>query len=149
MTKRDTVRAVLKEKGRKVYAVEPGATVYQALRLMATCDIGSVMVMSAGELRGVFSERDYARRVVLEGKASRETRVDEIMTVAPITVELDRSIEDCLHLMTKFRIRHLPVVDRERVVGMLSIGDLVNWMIERQGEEIQQLNHYIMGAYPS
>ena len=149
MTNRETVRNVLEQKGGDVYWVSPGASVYEALQLMSSFDVGAVMVVSDGGLCGVFSERDYARKVVLAGKSSRETSVGEIMSSPPITVELDRSIEDCLHVMTKYRVRHLPVVDGGRLAGVLSIGDLVNWTIERQGEEIQHLNHYITGAYPS
>jgi CBS domain-containing protein len=148
MLRSDTARAILDQKGSWVCCVTAGASVYEALELMAAHDIGAVMVMSEGKLCGVFSERDYARKVILLGKASRDTTVGEIMSSPAITVDSTHSIDDCMHIMTKCRIRHLPVVDAGTIEGMLSIGDLVNWTIERQSEEIQQLNHYIAGSYP-
>jgi CBS domain-containing protein len=107
------------------------------------------MVMSEGELCGVFSERDYARKVILLGKASKETTVGEIMSSPAITVDPGRDVDECMQLMTRYRIRHLPVIDGEMIAGMISIGDLVNWTIQRQGEEILHLNHYIAGVYPA
>ena len=145
----DTVGAVLDQKGGWIYWVTPDASVYEALEIMANHDIGAVMVLSEGRLCGVLSERDYARKVILLGKASRDTTAGEIMTSPAITVDLGRGIEDCMHVMTKYRVRHLPVVDGGEVRGMLSIGDLVNWTIQRQGEEIQHLQQYIVGSYPS
>jgi CBS domain-containing protein len=100
-------------------------------------------------LRGVFSERDYARKVILQGKASRDTPVGDIMSSPPIVAHPDQTVDDCMHLMIKFRIRYLPVVDQGAVTGVLSIGDLVNWTIHRQEEEITHLNHYIAGSYPA
>ena len=149
MTNDDRVAAVLAQKGGKLHSVPLGATVFEALQLMADRDIGAVTVMSAGKLCGVFSERDYARKVILAGKASKGTRVEEIMNSAPIVVEPNVRISDCFQAMTKYRVRHLPVVENGRVVGIVSIGDLVNWMIESQDTEIEHLNHYIAGAYPS
>jgi CBS domain-containing protein len=145
----DTVRAVLNHKGIGVCAVTPETPVYDALDLMAEKDIGALMVISGAELCGVFSERDYARKVILHGKASKDTTVSEIMSSPPITASLDQSVDDCMRLMTDFRIRHLPVIDREAVIGVVSIGDLVNWIIRRQEEEILHLHHYIAGSYPA
>jgi len=145
----DTVRAVLDHKGIGVCAVMPETPVYQALEIMADKDIGAVLVMEDADLCGIFSERDYARKVILQGKASRETTVGEIMTSPPVVTTLDQSVDDCLRLMTDHRIRHLPVVSQEAVIGVLSIGDLVNWIIRRQEEEIHHLHHYITGSYPA
>jgi len=145
----DTVRAVLDHKGIGVCAVMPETPVYAALEIMADKDIGAVLVMEDADLCGIFSERDYARKVILQGKASRETTVGEIMTSPPVVATLDQSVDDCLRLMTDNRIRHLPVVSQEAVIGVLSIGDLVNWIIRRQEEEIHHLHHYISGSYPA
>jgi CBS domain-containing protein len=145
----DTVRAVLDHKGIGVCAVMPETPVYEALEIMADKDIGAVLVMEDADLCGIFSERDYARKVILQGKASRETTVGEIMTSPPVVTTLDRSVDDCLRVMTDNRIRYLPVVSQEAVIGMLSIGDLVNWIIRRQEEEIHHLHHYITGSYPA
>jgi CBS domain-containing protein len=145
----DTVRAVLDHKGIGVCAVMPETPVYAALEIMADKDIGAVLVMEDTDLCGIFSERDYARKVILQGKASRETTVGEIMTSPPVVATLDQSVDDCLRLMTDHRIRHLPVVSQEAVIGVLSIGDLVNWIIRRQEEEIHHLHHYISGSYPA
>jgi CBS domain-containing protein len=145
----DTVRAVLDHKGIGVCAVTPETPVYEALEIMADRDIGAVLVMEDADLCGIFSERDYARKVILQGKASRETTVGEIMTSPAIVATLDLSVDDCMRLMTDYRIRHLPVTGEDAVIGMLSIGDLVNWIIRRQEEEIHHLHHYIAGSYPA
>jgi CBS domain-containing protein len=145
----DTVRAVLDHKGIGVCAVMPETPVYEALEIMADKDIGAVLVMEDADLCGIFSERDYARKVILQGKASRDTTVGEIMTSPPVVTTLERSVDDCLRVMTDNRIRYLPVVSQEAVIGMLSIGDLVNWIIRRQEEEIHHLHHYITGSYPA
>ena len=145
----DTVRAVLDHKGIGVCAVMPETPVYEALEIMAEKDIGALLVMEDADLCGIFSERDYARKVILQGKASRETTVGEIMTSPPGVTALEQSVDDCLRLMSDNRIRHLPVVSQEAVIGVLSIGDLVNWIIRRQEEEIHHLHHYITGSYPA
>jgi CBS domain-containing protein len=145
----DTVRAVLDHKGIGVCAVMPETPVYEALEIMADKDIGAVLVMEDADLCGIFSERDYARKVILQGKASRDTTVGEIMTSPPVVTSLERSVDDCLRVMTDNRIRYLPVVSQEAVIGMLSVGDLVNWIIRRQEEEIHHLHHYISGSYPA
>jgi len=143
----DTVRAVLDHKDGHIWHVTPETPVFEALQIMAREDIGALLVMSGPELLGVFSERDYSRKVILKGKASKETLVGEIMGSTPL-VEPGRSVEDCMRLMTEFRIRHLPVIADAVVVGVVSIGDLVNWIIHRQEEQIQHLHHYIAGSCP-
>jgi CBS domain-containing protein len=143
----DTIRAVLDRKGGRIWYVAPETSVYEALEIMDRQDIGALLVMSGHQLLGVFSERDYSRKVILKGKASKATRVGEIMSGTPI-VEPQRSVDECMRLMTEFRIRHLPVMEAESVVGVVSIGDLVNWTIHRQEEQIQHLHHYIAGSYP-
>lgn len=148
MSLHDSVRAVLEHKGIGVCAVPPGTPVLEALEIMAEKDIGAVLVLDNGELRGVFSERDYARKVVLHGKSSGTTPVSEVIGQPPVVAHLDQNVDQCLRLMTDFRIRHLPVIDHEAVIGVLSIGDLVNWIIRRQEEEIHHLHDYISGAYP-
>jgi CBS domain-containing protein len=143
----DTVRAVLDHKGGQIWYVSPETSVYEALEIMDRNDIGAVLVMSGHRLLGIFSERDYSRKVILKGKASKATLVGEIMSGTAV-VEPQRSVEECMRLMTEFRIRHLPVIEDEIVVGVVSIGDLVNWTIHRQEEQIQHLHHYIAGSYP-
>ncbi len=149
MELKDTARAVLDHKGGWICYVAPETTVYEALEIMAEEDIGALMVISRAHLCGIFSERDYSRKIVLLGKTSKDTTVGEVMTSPPLTVDLDNSVDECLKAMTQYRIRHLPVIDGEEIRGVLSIGDLVNWVIRRQGEEIQHLNHYIAGSYPA
>jgi CBS domain-containing protein len=149
MALNDTVRAVVEKKGGRLWSVVPETSVYEALEMMSAHDIGALLVMADAELHGVFSERDYARKVILLGKTSRETSVREIMSSPAITVGPDQTVDDCMHLMTTMRVRHLPVVEGRLVLGILSIGDLVNWTIEAQEEQIQHLNRFIAGAYPA
>ena len=148
MPTNDSVRLVLDQKGGSVFHVAPETPVYEALEVMAQHDIGALLVISGAQLVGVFSERDYARKVILHGKASRDTPVGEIMSSPPIISHPEHTVGDCLRMMTDSHIRHLPVVDQGAVIGVLSIGDLVNWTIHRQQEEISHLNHYIEGSYP-
>lgn len=144
----DKIRSVLDFKGRQVFSVEPGASVYEAIELMADKEIGALPVMKGGILQGMISERDYARKIILKGRLSRDTRVDEVMTSPVVCVSLDETVDECMRLMTGNRIRHLPVTDGDRVVGMISIGDLVNWIMTLQAETIDTLHSYIAGAYP-
>jgi CBS domain-containing protein len=137
-----TVRDMLRGKS-EVYSVEPGDTVYDALRLMADKNIGAVLVRSDQKLEGIFSERDYARKVILLGKTSRETLVSEIMTTRVISVEPEWTADQCMALMTEKRIRHLPVIERERLVGVISIGDVVRAVVEDQQFTISSLERYI------
>lgn len=145
----DCVALVLKHKGSEVYSVSPDTTVYEALEKLAQKDIGALVVMNGTDLVGIFSERDYARQVVLKGRFSRETRVDEIMSSPVTTVDTKTTVDGCMLLMTKERCRHLPVVEAGKLVGLVSIGDLVNWIITAQDHTIHQLEDYISGKYPA
>jgi CBS domain-containing protein len=138
-----TVRHLLDGKGRALYSIEPEDPVLEAIRMMADRHVGALLVMRGTELAGILSERDYARKVVLLGRSSADTPVWQIMTSPVITVAPDNSIQDCMRLMTERRIRHLPVVEVGRVVGMISIGDLVKAVIEEQQQTIEQLQTYI------
>jgi CBS domain-containing protein len=144
----DKVGEVLGSKRRDIWSVTPDASVYEALQLMAEKDIGALLVMSSGRLCGVISERDYARKVILVGKTSRETLVEEIMHPPDPAVTPATTIDECMRLMTETRVRHLPVLDGDYVVGVLSIGDLVNWIIRAQQGTIEQLQAYVAGQYP-
>ena len=145
----DTVESVLRQKKAVIWSVAPEDTVYDALLLMAEKEIGALLVMSDQTLIGMISERDYARKIALLGRSSKETTVAEVMSSPVTTVTLKDSVSDCMQLMTDHRRRHLPVMDRGRVAGMLSIGDLVNWIVRSQEQTIQQLHGYIAGAYPA
>lgn len=138
-----TVRHLLDGKGRALFSIEPEDPVLEAIRMMADRHVGALLVMRGSELVGILSERDYARKVVLLGRSSAETPAWQIMTSPVITVSPDNSLQDCMRLMTEHRIRHLPVVEGGRVVGMISIGDLVKAVIEEQQKTIEQLETYI------
>ncbi len=144
----ETVRGILGTKGRAVWSVAPETTVYDALSLMADKDIGAVMVVSQDRVVGIFSERDYARKVILMGRSSKEVRVHEIMSSPVLAVTPDHTVEDCMKIVTANRVRHLPVIDGGEVAGVISIGDLVNAIISEQAETIQALSAYISGSYP-
>ena len=144
----DSVERILKQKGSEVYSVPPDVTVYEALEKMADKNVGALVVMDANELVGIFSERDYVRKVILKGRSSREMLVNEIMSSPVVTVNPRTTIDDCMHRMTDKRCRHLPVVEGEKVLGVVSIGDLVNWIIKEQDHTIHQLEEYITGKYP-
>jgi len=139
-----TIRKILSEKGTEIWSTSPGATVFEALQLMAEKDVGALPVMDQGKLVGIFSERDYARKVILLGKSSKKTFVREIMTPHVIYATPDMTNDQGLALMSAKRIRHLPVVDGEEMVGMISIGDLVRSIISEQKEMISQLEQYIL-----
>ena len=146
----DTIAKVLKAKTQnKVLSIAPEHTVYEALELMAHHDIGALLVCSDGRLLGILSERDYARKCALTGHTSKETPVEDIMTRHVLSVSPQHTVDECLALMTEHRFRHLPVVEDERVVGMVSIGDLVKWVITGQQQAIEALEGYITGGYPS
>ena len=138
-----TVRSLLEGKGRAIYSVEPQAAVLDAIRLMAEHRVGALLVMKGAALEGIVSERDYARKVILRGRSSSDTPVRDIMSSPVLTVSLDTSVQACMQLMTDHRVRHLPAVDGGRVVGMVSIGDLVKAVIEEQRQQIEQLESYI------
>ncbi len=139
------VSHLLDTKGREVISIREDASVLDAIRLMAERAVGSLLVMDGERLRGIVTERDYARKVILKGRASDSTRVGEIMTTSVITATLGQTVNHCMTVMTEKRIRHLPVVEDDRVVGLVSIGDLVQAIIEGQQEEIEQLEKYISG----
>ena len=137
-----TVRTLLEGKGRAIYSVEPQATVLDAIRLMAEHHVGALLVMRGAALEGIVSERDYALKVILPGRGS-DTPVSEIMSSPVLTVSPDTTVQQCMQLVTDKRVRHLPVVDGGRVVGMVSIGDLVKAVIAEQQQQIEQLESYI------
>lgn len=138
-----TVSQLLQGKGGSVLSVTPEASVFVALKLMAEKNVGALLVMNGDALRGIMSERDYARKVILLGKSSHELAVRDIMSDKVVSVTPKQTVDDCMALMTGRRIRHLPVIDNGRVVGVLSIGDLVKAVIEEQQQTIQQLESYI------
>ena len=144
----DSIETVLRHKGGQVWSVSPTASVYEAIEMMSERHAGALLVITGGVLVGVISERDYARKVILQGKSSRQTEVQEIMTSPVISVTPGHSVDECMRVMTASRIRHLPVVSNDAVVGVISIGDLVNWIISAQEETIHQLHDYIAGKYP-
>lgn len=141
-----SVRQLLRTKRPEVWTVGPQASVYEALELMAEKDIGALLVMNEDRLEGIFSERDYARKVVLKGKTSRATRVGELMTQAIYYVTPEQTVEECLALMTEKHVRHLPVLDEGHLVGLVSIGDAVKCVIDEQELTIRHLENYITGG---
>jgi CBS domain-containing protein len=142
----DCVSMLLRQKGSDIFSLPSGASVYSAIELMADKHVGALLVIDDASLVGIISERDYARKIVLQGKSSKDSYVREIMTPSPITIRCDTSVEEAMRMMTDNRIRHLPVIDSEgHVAGVLSIGDLVNWIVTSQDETIAHLEHYIAG----
>ena len=150
MKLQDAVELILMRKGTVVHSVPPDITVYEALEKMAESNIGALIVMQGPNLVGLFSERDYARKVILGGRSSKEVKVHEIMSSPAVTVHPTTTVDECMHRMTEKRCRHLPVVeDGGRVIGVVSIGDLVNWIMTAQDLAIRQLEDYISGKYPA
>ncbi len=145
----ETVRSMLRHKGSDIFWLSPEATVYEAVAMMAEKSVGALLVIAGGKLAGIVSERDYARKVILKGKHSHDMQVKEIMTSPVFTIAPDRSVEDCMRIITAHRIRHLPVMDGDALVGMISIGDVVRSIISAQAHTIDQLNGYIEGRYPA
>jgi CBS domain-containing protein len=145
----DSVERILRRKGCEVYSISPQATVYEALEKLAEKNVGALVVMDGDDLVGLLSERDYVRKVILKGYSSRELKVDDIMTSPAITVTPSTTVDECMHYMTNKRCRHLPVVKDGKVVGLVSIGDLVNWIMTVQDFTIHQLEDYISGKYPA
>ena len=141
------VSQLLSEKGSEFWTVSPSATVLQALEMMAAKNVGALLVMEGEKLAGIFSERDYARKVVLEGRTSKDTSVGDIMSSKVVCVTPQQSVEDCMALMTDKRIRHLPVIEGDRVLGIISVGDVVKAVITEQTFVISQLEHYITGSH--
>ena len=142
-----TIDAILSQKGADIYSISPDATVYEAIEMMANKNVGALLVLRGDELRGMISERDYTRKVMLRGKRSRETQVHEIMSSDLTVTHPHEPVENCLRLMTEKRIRHLPVVEGEKLLGVISIGDLVKWVISCQSATIAHLENYIAGGY--
>jgi CBS domain-containing protein len=135
----DTARHILQVKGSFVWTISPDETVFEALRLMAAKDVGALVVMQNEKMIGILSERDYARKLILQGKMSKETLVREIMVTKLVTVHPDQTVEECMELMTNHRVRHLPVVENNELVGVVSIGDVVNDIIHRQRRIISEM----------
>lgn len=144
------VRNILQAKGNSIISVEPSTTVYKAIELMSEKNISSLLIIdSTGELLGIFTERDYARKLILKGKSSKDTLIKDLMTAHPITVSSDSAIEECMEIMTNKFIRHLPVVDENKLAGMISIGDVVRFVIQQQKGIIEDLEQYITGRQAS
>jgi CBS domain-containing protein len=144
-----SVALVLRRKGGEVWFVYPEQSVYEAIEKMADKSVGALLVISGGKLMGIISERDYARKVILKGRASRTTQVKEIMTSPVIFVTPEHAVGDCMDIITRNRIRHLPVVENEKVLGVVSIGDLVKWLVSEQEVTIEHLQNYISSKYPT
>ena len=140
------ISSLLHHKTSAVWSVSPETTVFDAIKLMAEKNVGALPVLAGGRLVGIFTERDYTRKVALQGKSSKETHVREIIAPKIVTVTADDTVEECMRLMTENRVRHLPVVEGINVVGIISIGDLVNWIISTQNAAIEQMEQYIAGG---
>lgn len=143
-----TVTSILSQKDGQVWSIAPDTTVFDAIALMADKNIGALPVLSGSKVVGIITERDYTRKVVLKGKSSKDTAVKEIMTGALILAHPGDSVSECMEIMTQRRVRHLPVVDRGQLLGIISMGDLVRWVIETQAATIDQLEQYVTGATP-
>jgi CBS domain-containing protein len=139
------VRQLLKTKGNEIWSIAPQATVYEALQIMSEKDVGALLVVDKENLVGIFSERDYARKVILKERSSKDTTVGELMTREVLYIEPQSTVEDCMALMTAKRVRHLPVLENERLIGIVTIGDVVKQVISDQEFTIQQLERYIKG----
>jgi len=144
----DTIRDILKKKGHEVWSITPESTVYRAIEVMADKHVGALVVIDGDKVVGIISERDYARKVILSRRSSKETRVEEIMVSPVIFVEPNHAVDECMRIMTNNHIRHLPVIQQEKVIGIVSIGDLVNWIISAQDHTIRLLENYVTGKYP-
>jgi CBS domain-containing protein len=143
----NTVRDILRSKGSEVWSVRPDATLFEALEKMAEKNVGALLVMEGEEVVGIVSERDYARKIILKGRGSKETRVREIMTQDTLYVDPDYRVEECMALMTDGHVRHLPVIEEDRVIGIISIGDVVKEIISEKQFVIEQLEKYIKGHH--
>jgi CBS domain-containing protein len=143
----ETIASILGNKSHRIWSIDPKAVVLDAIAMMAEKSVGALLVCSQGRLVGIISERDYARKVILQGKSSRDTRVEEIMTEGVITVSAQHTVDECMRIITDNRVRHLPVLDGNEVIGVISIGDLVRATIATQAETIDHLHAYIVGRY--
>jgi len=141
------INEILAHKSGELWSISPDATVFEAIEMMADRNIGALPVIAGGKLLGLISERDYTRKVALKGKSSKETRVSEILAT-PVIASPSDTVEECMKLMTTHRVRHLPILHGDEVIGLVSIGDLVNWVITAQSVTINQLESYITGHYP-
>ena len=141
----EKIRQLLKKKDRHIWSISPNATVYEAIELMSLKEIGSLMVLDGPEILGIFSERDYARNGILKGHLSRDTKVREIMTTRIVSASPEHTVQECMKIMTEERVRHLPILEDGRLLGVVSIGDLVKAVISEQQFMIQQLEQYISG----
>ena len=141
------VRKLLHTKGHEIFSVEPTTMVYTAIEIMCEKNVGGLLIVENGKLVGIFTERDYARKLILKGKSSKNTPISELMTTNLVTVTSETSIDDCMRAMTGRKIRHLPVVDNDQLVGIISIGDVVRFIIEEQRSIIEELEHYITGHH--
>ena len=142
-----TIAQLLNAKGDQIWSVEPKATIFEALEIMSEKEIGALLVMEDGKLTGIFSERDYARKVILKGKSSKETPVGELMTKKVFYIDSQKTINDCMAMMTAKRIRHVPVIEDNQVMGIVTIGDVVNQIISEQKVTINHLENYITGSH--
>jgi len=142
-----TIAQLLNAKGDQIWSVEPKATIFEALEIMSEKEIGALLVMEDGKLTGIFSERDYARKVILKGKSSKETPVGELMTKKVFYIDSQNTINDCMAMMTAKRIRHVPVIEDNQVMGIVTIGDVVNQIISEQEVTINHLENYITGSH--
>jgi CBS domain-containing protein len=145
----DSVERILRQKGSEVYSISPDATVFEALETLEEKNVGALLVMAGDSLVGLLSERDYVRKVKLKGHSSTDLKVEEIMSSPVVTVSSKATVDECMFFMTNKRCRHLPVVEDGKVVGVVSIGDLVNWIMTVQDVTIHQLEDYICGKYPA
>ena len=142
-----TIAQLLNVKGNQIWSIEPKATIFEALEIMSEKEIGALLVMVDGKLTGIFSERDYARKVILKGKSSKETLVEELMTKKVFYIDPQKNINDCMAMMTAKRIRHVPVIEDNQVMGIVTIGDVVNQIISEQEVTINHLENYITGSH--
>lgn len=145
----DNIKSILKQKGSHVWTISPEESVYRALQILAEKGIGALLVVEGEKIAGIFSERDYARKVILKGRSSANTKIKELMIKNVLYAHPDYSIEKCMAIMTENKIRHLPILEEEseKLLGMITIGDIVNYIISRQKFEIQELKKYITGSY--
>ena len=143
-----TISEILRDKGSRVWSISPDAKVFEALQLMTERNIGALPVLEGTKMLGILSERDYARKVALLGRSSRQTTVREIMSAQVVLARPDDSIEECMRLMTETRVRHIPVIHGDQLLGIVSIGDLVKWIISAQSAALHQMENYIAGGYP-
>lgn len=144
-----TVNSILANKGSDVWSIAPDATVFEAIHLMAEKNVGALPVVQNDQLVGIISERDYTRKVILQGKSSKDTPVRDIMTQRLVTADPDDRVSDCMQRITENRVRHLPVLEGNKLVGILSIGDLLAWLIAAQRNAIDNLERYVTGDFPS